>query len=167
MRSRTEGFAPPSLLEGRRIDRITGGGCRVQSIRGRFGRMPMVGRLDRNDGETGLSSAIAHDNLWLFTGLSRQGTRLPRSVREDARRGDRGGRRGRDPEGVRRVRLVEERCQEGREGREAIENLELVICHKHMYRDGYICPAPAFAPSGHSILMREPPEIHIGSTADA
>jgi len=70
MRTRTSDFAPPSLWEGGRVDRITEG-CRVQSNRGRFGRMPMVGRLDRDD--VGLTSAIDHDNLWLFTGLSSRG----------------------------------------------------------------------------------------------
>jgi glycine/D-amino acid oxidase-like deaminating enzyme len=44
------------------IDRITSG-VRVQSDRGKFGRMPIIGKYETQ----------THDNAWIFTGLSSRG----------------------------------------------------------------------------------------------
>jgi glycine/D-amino acid oxidase-like deaminating enzyme len=51
-----------TLWDNGRIDRITSG-VRVQSNRGRFGRMPIIGKYETE----------THDNAWIFTGLSSRG----------------------------------------------------------------------------------------------
>jgi glycine/D-amino acid oxidase-like deaminating enzyme len=67
LRGRTSGCLAPDLAasvwERGRVRRVTQG-VRVQSARGRHGRLPLVGRLDAK----GL-----HPNAWLFTGLSSRG----------------------------------------------------------------------------------------------
>ena len=52
----------PNLWDHGTVARITSG-YRVQSKRGKYGRMPIIGR----------SSGDIHDNSWLFTGLSSRG----------------------------------------------------------------------------------------------
>jgi glycine/D-amino acid oxidase-like deaminating enzyme len=61
LRNRTQDMAPYVWSKGA-IERITRG-TRVQSQRGKHGRLPVVGRID-----CGL-----HPNVWLFTGLSSRG----------------------------------------------------------------------------------------------
>ena len=52
----------PNLWDHGTVARITSG-YRVQSKRGKYGRMPIIGK----------SSGDIHDNAWLFTGLSSRG----------------------------------------------------------------------------------------------
>jgi glycine/D-amino acid oxidase-like deaminating enzyme len=70
LRSRTEGCLVPevasSLWNRDRIRQVTQG-VRVQSARGKHGRLPIVGRLDPPSGQ------ILHPNAWVFTGLSSRG----------------------------------------------------------------------------------------------
>jgi glycine/D-amino acid oxidase-like deaminating enzyme len=63
------------------IDKITCG-VRVQSTRGKYGRMPIVGRINTTTTSSSSSSAssatsattgISHHNTWIFTGLSSRG----------------------------------------------------------------------------------------------
>ena len=49
------------------VDRLTTG-VRLQSNRGRFGKMPIVGRYEHT-----AETAIRHENCWIFTGLSSRG----------------------------------------------------------------------------------------------
>lgn len=51
------------VWENSKIDRVTTG-CRVQTTRGQYGRMPCIGKAKYND---------VHRNAWLFTGLSGRG----------------------------------------------------------------------------------------------
>lgn len=53
----------PHVWKHGQVDRITCG-YRVQTQRGKYGRMPIIGRAQTND---------VHDNAWLFTGLSSRG----------------------------------------------------------------------------------------------
>lgn len=62
LRERTNDFAS-NLWDQGTIDRITLG-YRVQSNRGKFGRMPIVGEL---------GATTHHDKTWIFTGLSSRG----------------------------------------------------------------------------------------------
>ncbi|KAL7553872.1 hypothetical protein ACHAWF_018281 [Thalassiosira exigua] len=66
LRSRSYQLAP-HLWDHGKVERLTMG-FRMQSHRGRLGRMPMIGRYA--DGE---NATIAHENLWIFTGLSSRG----------------------------------------------------------------------------------------------
>jgi glycine/D-amino acid oxidase-like deaminating enzyme len=61
LRERSDAFAS-NLWEDGTVDRITSG-FRVQSNRGKDGRMPIVGKLD----------STLHPNAWIFTGLSSRG----------------------------------------------------------------------------------------------
>jgi glycine/D-amino acid oxidase-like deaminating enzyme len=61
LRERSDAFAS-NLWEHGTIDRITCG-FRVQSNRGIYGRMPIVGKFDSD----------LHHNTWIFTGLSSRG----------------------------------------------------------------------------------------------
>ena len=57
------------------VDGLTSG-VRMQTNRGRFGRMPIVGRYRNDGGEEsggGPSGSIRHRNLWIFAGLSSRG----------------------------------------------------------------------------------------------
>jgi glycine/D-amino acid oxidase-like deaminating enzyme len=49
-------------------DRVITSGVRVQSNRGKFGRMPMIGRYDGYD-----KAMDVHPDAWIFTGLSSRG----------------------------------------------------------------------------------------------
>ncbi len=62
LRKRSYDIAPKVWDEGT-VDKITIG-YRVQSQRGKYGRMPIIGRSIHND---------IHDNTWIFTGLSSRG----------------------------------------------------------------------------------------------
>jgi glycine/D-amino acid oxidase-like deaminating enzyme len=61
LRRRTSSFAS-EIWENGTVDRFTCG-YRVQSNRGRHGRMPMVGKID----------SPFHNNAWIYTGLSSRG----------------------------------------------------------------------------------------------
>ena len=61
LRSRTNEFAK-DIWENGKVDRLTTG-IRMQSNRGKYGRMPMIGRLNSSH----------HNNSWIFTGLSSRG----------------------------------------------------------------------------------------------
>lgn len=61
LRERCDAFAS-NLWDAGTIDRITCG-FRVQSNRGEYGRIPIVGRTD----------SVFHNNTWIFTGLSSRG----------------------------------------------------------------------------------------------
>lgn len=52
------------------IDRITCG-YRVQSQRGAYGRMPIIGQIGRK--KEHMDSDVVHHNAWIFTGLSARG----------------------------------------------------------------------------------------------
>eukprot|EP00986_Skeletonema_menzelii_P007974 scaffold3197_cov153-Skeletonema_menzelii.AAC.18 len=67
LRSRTYQFAPHLWDEGV-IDKITHG-VRMQSNRGAFGRMPIIGQCRPEAAGTELN----HEHMWLFTGLSSRG----------------------------------------------------------------------------------------------
>ncbi|KAL7466037.1 hypothetical protein ACHAXS_006331 [Conticribra weissflogii] len=79
LKSRSYSLAPHLWNEGT-VDRLTMG-LRVQSHRGKFGRMPIVGRYSELDGQDGASDNgsagnagnVVHPNLWIFTGLSSRG----------------------------------------------------------------------------------------------
>lgn len=64
LRERSRSFAS-ELWADATVDRITSG-VRVQSNRGKYGRMPLVGKF----------STGYHSNAWLFTGLSSRGLLL-------------------------------------------------------------------------------------------
>ena len=61
LRQRSDAFAS-HLWEDGTVDRITSG-FRVQSNRGKYGRLPIVGKFD----------TTLHPNAWIFTGLSSRG----------------------------------------------------------------------------------------------
>ncbi|GKZ01151.1 hypothetical protein MPSEU_001066500 [Mayamaea pseudoterrestris] len=61
LQTRTHDMAPYVWSEGV-LERVTRG-TRVQSQRGKHGRLPIIGRVDHD----------AHPNVWLFTGLSSRG----------------------------------------------------------------------------------------------
>ena len=61
LKSRTNDFAKDIWKNGK-IDRLTTG-IRMQSNRGKYGRMPMIGRFKSSH----------HNNSWIFTGLSSRG----------------------------------------------------------------------------------------------
>ena len=61
LRRRTSPFAS-DIWENGTIDRLTCG-YRVQSNRGRHGRLPIVGKVDES----------FHGNAWIYTGLSSRG----------------------------------------------------------------------------------------------
>ena len=61
LRQRSDAFAS-HLWEDGTVDRITSG-FRVQSNRGKYGRLPIVGKFD----------STLHPNAWIFTGLSSRG----------------------------------------------------------------------------------------------
>ena len=76
LRSRTYDLAK-GLWDRGTIDGLTSG-VRLQTNRGRFGRMPVVGRYRNDDDdvdESGGSSSggISHRNSWIFAGLSSRG----------------------------------------------------------------------------------------------
>lgn len=74
LKSRTYQMAK-QLWECGTIDRITCG-VRVQSTRGKYGRMPIVGRINTTNASSTSStttSGISHHNTWIFTGLSSRG----------------------------------------------------------------------------------------------
>lgn len=79
LKSRSYSLAP-HLWDNGTIDRLTMG-VRVQSHRGKFGRMPIIGRYSMLDGQYGTAADgsanyddnIVHPNLWIFTGLSSRG----------------------------------------------------------------------------------------------
>jgi len=62
LRKRSYDFLPHVWDHGQ-VDRVTCGN-RVQTQRGKYGRMPIIGRAQTSD---------VHDNAWLFTGLSSRG----------------------------------------------------------------------------------------------
>lgn len=66
LKSRTYELAK-SLWDSGTIDRVTSG-VRLQTHRGRFGRMPIVGRYINNGAD-----GVCHRNSWIFTGLSSRG----------------------------------------------------------------------------------------------
>jgi len=61
LKSRTNDFAKDIWHNGK-VDRLTTG-IRMQSNRGKYGRMPIIGRLNSSH----------HNNSWIFTGLSSRG----------------------------------------------------------------------------------------------
>ena len=61
LKSRTNDFAK-DIWENGKVDRLTNG-IRMQSNRGQFGRMPIIGRFNSSQ----------HNNSWIFTGLSSRG----------------------------------------------------------------------------------------------
>jgi glycine/D-amino acid oxidase-like deaminating enzyme len=61
LRQRSDAFAC-NLWEDGTVDKITSG-FRVQSNRGKYGRLPIVGKFDTS----------LHPNTWIFTGLSSRG----------------------------------------------------------------------------------------------
>ena len=61
LRRRSDAFAS-HIWKGSSVDRVTTG-FRVQSNRGKNGRMPILGRLD----------TPVHNDAWIFTGLSSRG----------------------------------------------------------------------------------------------
>ena len=67
LRARTEPFLPPhrsaEIWDCSTVRRVTSG-VRVQSARGKFGRLPIIGRWD---------DVSLHSNAWIFTGLSSRG----------------------------------------------------------------------------------------------
>jgi len=67
LRSRTYELAPHLWDEGV-VDKITNG-VRMQSNRGAFGRMPIIGQYNSDAAE----SELNHEHMWLFTGLSSRG----------------------------------------------------------------------------------------------
>jgi len=69
LRTRTYQLAPHLWEEGK-VDKITTG-VRMQSHRGIFGRMPIIGQYNLE--ATGESDIINHDHKWIFTGLSSRG----------------------------------------------------------------------------------------------
>lgn len=75
LKSRSYPLAP-QLWDNGIVDKLTMG-FRVQSNRGKFGRMPIIGRYlktGKEIGETNTSAArVAHPNSWIFTGLSSRG----------------------------------------------------------------------------------------------
>ena len=74
LKSRTYDLAK-GLWDRGTVDRLTSG-VRLQTNRGRFGRMPMVGRYrndDDGDGSGGSSGGVSHRNSWIFAGLSSRG----------------------------------------------------------------------------------------------
>ncbi|KAL7534004.1 hypothetical protein ACHAXR_007751 [Thalassiosira sp. AJA248-18] len=66
LKSRSYPFAK-NLWDDGKVDRLTTG-VRMQSNRGSFGRMPIIGRYDNAN-----KSGISHKNAWFFTGLSSRG----------------------------------------------------------------------------------------------
>ena len=68
LRSRTYNLAPHLWDEGV-VDKITNG-VRMQSNRGAFGRMPIIGKYKS---EAAAESELNHEHMWLFTGLSSRG----------------------------------------------------------------------------------------------
>ena len=70
LRERTEDMAPSYIWEMGQIDRLTQG-VRVQSERGKFGRLPIIGKVPAS--LLGSSSGTFHSNIWIFTGLSSRG----------------------------------------------------------------------------------------------
>jgi glycine/D-amino acid oxidase-like deaminating enzyme len=70
IKERTYDLAP-DVWDTARVDRITSG-IRVQSHRGQFGRLPMIGKIGQLN-----TTHTTHDNqkqtIWLFTGLSSRG----------------------------------------------------------------------------------------------
>ncbi|KAL9179940.1 hypothetical protein ACHAXT_007910, partial [Thalassiosira profunda] len=58
----------PSLWDNGSVDRLTTG-FRMQSHRGAFGRMPIIGRYNSNCND----GMMRHRNAWIFTGLSSRG----------------------------------------------------------------------------------------------
>ena len=80
LKSRTYQMAK-QLWECGTIDKITCG-VRVQSTRGKYGRMPIVGRINTTTTTTTtnasstsstITAGISHHNTWIFTGLSSRG----------------------------------------------------------------------------------------------
>ena len=67
LKSRTYQLAPHLWDEGV-VEKITNG-VRMQSSRGAFGRMPIIGQFS-SDAAT---SELNHEHMWLFTGLSSRG----------------------------------------------------------------------------------------------
>jgi glycine/D-amino acid oxidase-like deaminating enzyme len=67
LRSRTYQLAP-HLWDDGEVDKITSG-VRMQSHRGKFGRMPIIGQYNSDTIESGLN----HEHMWIFTGLSSRG----------------------------------------------------------------------------------------------
>jgi glycine/D-amino acid oxidase-like deaminating enzyme len=67
LRARTEPYLPPhhsaEVWDGGTVRRITSG-VRVQSARGKYGRLPIIGRW---------VDVSLHSNAWIFTGLSSRG----------------------------------------------------------------------------------------------
>ena len=66
LKSRSYSLAPKIWDHGK-VDRLTTG-VRLQSERGNLGRMPIIGQYNNTS-----NTAINHQNLWLFTGLSSRG----------------------------------------------------------------------------------------------
>jgi len=67
LRSRTYQLAP-HLWDKGEVDKITNG-VRMQSHRGAFGRMPIIGQYNSDATE----SELNHEHMWLYTGLSSRG----------------------------------------------------------------------------------------------
>jgi glycine/D-amino acid oxidase-like deaminating enzyme len=67
---RTADFS--SLWELASVERMTMG-YRVQSNRGQYGRMPVIGQLPAASVANGDGAAPIHTNTWIFTGLSSRG----------------------------------------------------------------------------------------------
>ncbi len=67
LKSRTYQLAPHLWDEGV-VEKITNG-VRVQSNRGAFGRMPIIGQCNSDTA----TSELNHEHMWLFTGLSSRG----------------------------------------------------------------------------------------------
>lgn len=67
LKSRTYQLAPHLWDEGL-VEKITNG-VRMQSNRGAFGRMPIIGQCNSDEA----TSELNHEHMWLFTGLSSRG----------------------------------------------------------------------------------------------
>jgi len=70
----TTEFMVPRLWDESRyvVDRFTEG-YRVQSQRGKFGRLPLIGKLDDAAADGMTNNLLEHKNLWIYTGLSSRG----------------------------------------------------------------------------------------------
>jgi glycine/D-amino acid oxidase-like deaminating enzyme len=69
LRESTQAMAPSVWNKGRVLRHTLG--YRVQSRRGKFGRLPIIGRLDTDS--VASDSGLFHPSMWVFTGLSSRG----------------------------------------------------------------------------------------------
>ena len=70
LQTRTEAWTPPWLWQNSSLHRVTSG-TRVQSARGKCGRLPIMGRWWRRQQRS--SSSSSQNNIWILTGLSSRG----------------------------------------------------------------------------------------------